>query len=147
MDRWKIRHSPNAEDPQRHLLLLRGGVADVAAVLKKFGALCGRPSSLDGGEFNLSFVLHNVTPPLREKLDEWLGKMSPKPAPEALPPMPSLAPPAPLIDSPQANQLGIPSAASLPPLPDFLPPNPLTMDINCINMKMKKTIDAYNINK
>ena len=68
MERWEIRPSPNADDPLRHLLLLRGGVADVAAVLKKFGALCGRPTPLDGEEFNLSFVLHKVTPEVSEKL-------------------------------------------------------------------------------
>ena len=27
------------------------------------------------------------------------------------------------------------------------PPSPLTMDIKCIKKEMKKTIDAYNINK
>lgn len=153
MDRWEIRPSPNTEDPQRHLLLLRGGVADVAAVLKKFGALCGRPTSLDGEEFNLSFVLHKVTPEVSERLNEWLGKMSPKPqavaappapapvpiptpapapAPAALPAMPVLTPPAPVNVSPPppANQpppqaLGIPSASTLPPPRDILPPIPI----------------------
>lgn len=131
MDRWEIRPSPNSEDPQRHLLLVRGGVADVAAVLKKFGALCGRPTPHDGEDFNLSFVLHKVTPEVSEKLNEWLGKISPKPlaaveppppptpapvaapVPAALPPMPEIPPmpalapaipPPPPIDSPKANQ-------------------------------------------
>ncbi|MDD5303957.1 MAG: DnaA/Hda family protein [Elusimicrobia bacterium] len=116
MDRWEIRPSPNADDPQRHLLLLRGGVADVAAVLKKFGALCGRPTPLDGEEFNLSFVLHKVTPEVSEKLNEWLGKMSPKPAPAPTPP-----PPAPM----NAPLSGIPSASTLPPPKDILPPIPM----------------------
>jgi chromosomal replication initiator protein len=130
MDRWEIRPSPNDEDPQRHLLLLRGGVADVAAVLKKFGALCGRPTPLDGDDYNLSFVLHKVTPEVSEKLNDWLGKMSPKPvpapeptpppapapAPAAVPPMPTLAP------SPMP---GVPSASTLPPPADILPPIPM----------------------
>lgn len=134
MERWEIRPSPNADDPQRHLLLLRGGVSDVAAVLKKFGALCGRPTPLDGEEFNLSFVLHNLTPEVRGKLDEWLSLMAPKPVappptpapasapppatapPSALPPMPSLAPaPTPALG-------GIPPAALSSGLPPPPPP-------------------------
>ena len=140
MDRWEIRAAPNAEDPQRHLLLLRGGVADVAAVLKKFGALCGRPTPLEGEDFNLSFVLHNVTPEIGGKLNEWLEKTSPKPvaappAPTPVPPpapVPITLPPAPVMPAlapmipppPPAPSLGIPSAASLPPPKDILPPIP-----------------------
>ncbi|MDP3542973.1 MAG: DnaA/Hda family protein [Elusimicrobiota bacterium] len=140
MDRWEIRPSPNEDDPQRHLLLLHGGVADVSAVLKKFGALCGRPTSLDGEEFNLSFVLHKVTPEMSEKLADWLGKMSPKPAPveppstpapatppPAVPPMPVLAPPAALEPPPPPTPpplSGIPSASELKPPSDILPPIP-----------------------
>lgn len=149
MDRWEIRAAPNEDDPQRHLLLLRGGVADVAAVLKKFGALCGRPTPLDGEDFNLSFVLHKVTPEVNEKLNDWLGKMSPKPqdvvdspkanqpAPAtpppmpAIPPMPSLAPaasavpPQPSLEPPPPPLSGIPSASELKPPTDILPPIPL----------------------
>ncbi len=142
MERWEIRPSPNADDPQRHLLLLRGGVADVSAVLKKFGALCGRPMPLDGEDFNLSFVLHKVTPEVREKLDDWLGKMAPKtpapaptpvpaaatpvpPPPATLPPMPSLTPAAAAPSIPPPPALGgIPSAAALKPPGDILPPIP-----------------------
>ena len=151
MDRWVIRAAPSMDDPKRHLLLLRGGVADVAAVLKKFGALCGRPTPLEGDEYNLSFVLHKVTPEIREKLDDWLGQISPKPAaapapdptpvpapampalaavPPPAPAIPSLAPaippPAPAIPPPAPALAGIPSAASLRPpsssLPEIPPP-------------------------
>jgi len=139
MERWEIRPSPHADDPQRHLLLLSGGVADVSAVLKKFGALCGRPTPLEGEDFNLSFVLHKVTPEVREKLNDWLGKMSPRaaapaaPAPvtpaaeplkaAALPPMSLPAmPPIPTMPT-----LGIPSAAELKPPTDFAPPMPASM--------------------
>jgi chromosomal replication initiator protein len=108
MERWEIRASPNSDDPQRHLLLVRGGPADVSAVLKKFGALCGRPTPLDGDDFNLSFVLHKATPEVRKKLKAWLGQISPKekageeetalppppPAPTPIPPPPR-APSAP----------------------------------------------------
>lgn len=135
MDRWDVRAAPTPDDPLRHLLLVRGGATDVAAVLKKFGALCGRPTSLDGEDFNLSFVLHKVTPEIREKLNLWLETIAPKPAatpppapiptpppasiPSALPPMPAIPPP------PPAPSLGIPSAATLKPPTDILPPIPL----------------------
>ncbi|MCM2304352.1 MAG: DnaA/Hda family protein [Elusimicrobia bacterium] len=147
MDRWEIRPSPNADDPDRHLLLMRGGVADVAAVLKKFGALCGRPTPLDGEEYNLSFVLHKVTPEVSEKLNDWLGKISPKapptpppapaptpaptPAPveppkSELPPMPAIPPMPAMPEIPPPPPLsGIPSAATLPPPRDILPPIPM----------------------
>jgi hypothetical protein len=145
MDRWEIRSSPNGDDPQRHLLLLRGGAVDVAMVLKKFGALCGRPMPIDGEEFNLSFVLHKVTPEVREKLDDWLGKISPKAAPvaaapptpapapvdplppmPAIPAMPALSPVVPSIPPPPAStSLGIPSASTLPPPSGILPPIPM----------------------
>jgi chromosomal replication initiator protein len=154
MDRWEVRPSPSSDDPLRHLLLVRGGASDVAAVLKKFGALCGRPTPLDGEEFNVSFVLHNATPEVREKLNEWLGQISPKAAPTpvpapapapiaapaaalppmpSIPPMPSLAPaippapampPPPSIPPPPALS-GIPSASALKPPADILPPIPM----------------------
>ncbi len=146
MERWEIRPSPSTDDPQRHLLLLRGGVADVSAVLKKFGALCGRPTPLDGDEFNLSFVLHNLTPEVRGKLDDWLGLMAPKPAPAptpvpapvaaltpapatpppaALPPMPSLA--APSTIPPAAATSGLPPPPPPPATPTFGIPSAATL--------------------
>ncbi|MBI4060828.1 MAG: AAA family ATPase [Elusimicrobia bacterium] len=127
MDRWEIRPAPSAEDPRRHLLLLRGGAADVAAVLKKFGALCGRPTPLDGEEFNLSFVLHRVSPEAREKLDAWLGRMSPKPAAPPPPPAPAIPPPPvlPPIPTPPAAKEPLisigPEAAPATPAPSAAP--------------------------
>ncbi len=123
MERWEIRASPNADDPQRHLLLLRGGVADVAAVLKKFGALCGRPTPLEGDDFNMSFVLHKLTPEARAKVDAWLEQVAPKPAaaaPAAPAPTPAPAPaptPAPAAPPPPAP------APALPPMPSFAAPS------------------------
>ncbi len=130
MERWEIRAAANADDPQRHLLLLRGGAADVAAILKKFGALCGRPTPLDGDEFNLSFVLHKVTPQVREKLNVWLGQRCPQSASTSIPPPPPpppakeplislgpeavMTPPAPIISPPAAAS---PAAASPAPTP------------------------------
>lgn len=138
MERWEIRPQPSSDDPERHLLLIRGGMPDVAALLKKFGALCGRPSPFEAEGFNLSVVLHRVTPESRAKLDAWLGAMAPAatstpaaapapaptpvPAPTpALPPMPSLAPP------PTVPPVVAPPSLEAPPLvpPPVLPPTPV----------------------
>ncbi len=116
MDHWEIRPAPNVDDPRRHLLLLHGGATDVAAVLKKFGALCGRPIPLDGEEFNLSFVLHNVTPEIGEKINAWLGAISPK---SAAPPMPPAPPP---LLPPAVRDLEI--AAATTPVPVVITPQP-----------------------
>ncbi|UPT74445.1 MAG: DnaA/Hda family protein [Elusimicrobiota bacterium] len=138
MERWEIRASPHADDPQRHLLLLRGGVADVAAVLKKFGALCGRPTPLEGEEFNMSFVLHKLTPETRAKMDAWLVQMappkpadaaaaSPAPAPAAAPPpapAPAALPPMPSFASPAAPPPPAPAPSIPPPAPSIPPPAP-----------------------
>ncbi|HXT01786.1 MAG TPA: hypothetical protein VN915_14015, partial [Elusimicrobiota bacterium] len=105
MEKWEIRPTPSADDPDRHVLLLQGGPSDVAALLKKFGALMGRPSPAQAEGFNLSLVLHRLKPAAREKLDAWLTRAAP-PAPVAETPAP-LAPlsPAPL-------------AAPSPPMPN-----------------------------
>ncbi len=129
MDRWEIRSSPNDDDPLRHLLLMRGSGADVAAVLKKFGALCGRPTPLDGEDFNLSFVLHKVTPAVSEKLNEWLEKVSPKPVvqPAAAPPktVPAALPPPPAASLPEMPPLAAPvTLEPLKALPVALVPPP-----------------------
>jgi len=129
MERWEIRPSPNAEDPQRHLLLVRGGTADVAAVLKKFGALCGRPTPLEGDDFNLSFVLHKVTPEVSEKLNTWLGKISPKPvaAPAPVTPPPAIPTPPPAlapVPTPAPVPEALPPMPVIPPMPVLAPPPP-----------------------
>ena len=107
MERWDIIAAPNDDDPLRHVLLISGGMSDVAAILKKFGALCGRPVTLDGDEFNMSFSLHRLTPSLRDKLEIWLTKMAPPPPPQVE------VGPTVAGDAPQFV-LGVPPALSLP---------------------------------
>lgn len=135
MERWDIRTYPNADDPQRHLLLIHGGMKDVAAILKKFGALCGRPTPIEGEGFNMSFVLHRVTPKVRAKLDAWLEKAAPraqtveaKPAEAAallptggLPVPPSFAPNP--VSRPPAAAPEMPPIPEMPPVPE-MPPTP-----------------------
>ncbi len=91
MEKWEIRPTPSADDPDRHVLLLQGGPSDVAALLKKFGALMGRPSPAKAEGFNLSLVLHRLKPAKRAKLDEWLTQAAPPP----VAPLVVSAPPAP----------------------------------------------------
>jgi hypothetical protein len=142
MEKWEIRPTPSADDPDRHVLLLQGGPSDVAALLKKFGALMGRPSPSKAEGFNLSLVLHRLKPAVRAKLDEWLTKaappppapvLAPPPAPVlTLPPVPVLTPPS--VPAPQPEQSAIPTLhppkqekpalVSLTPEPVPIPPLP-----------------------
>ena len=136
MDRWEIRSEPSADDPQRHVLLLKGGMTDIAQLVRKFGAMCGRPTPHSGGGYNLSLVLHKVTPAARASLDAWLEKAAPGaagagsgPAPGGpLPPMPVLnspqtAPPSPtppvLVPPPTMPSVPVPPPAAppMPPIP------------------------------
>jgi hypothetical protein len=116
MEKWEIRATPSADDPDRHVLLLQGGPADVAALLKKFGALMGRPAPAQAEGFNLSLVLHRLKPSAREKLDAWLTK--------AAPPVPALAPEA-ALPAASAPPTPAPLASPPPPMPELAPPPPM----------------------
>ena len=70
MEKWEIRATPSGDDPDRHVLLLKGGPSDVSALLKKFGALMGRPTPAHVDGFNLSLVLHKLKPAKIEGLSE-----------------------------------------------------------------------------
>jgi len=121
MDKWEIRPTQTSDDPDRHMLLLQGGPADVAALLKKFGALFGRPTPYQSADFNLSFVLHRLTPEIREKLETWLRRNG-APA-EAAAPAPALQPAAASVPQP-AVPLPVPAPAaspSPPPMPVLSP--------------------------
>lgn len=123
MKRWDIRPSPSAGDEKRHLLLLDGGPADVSALLKRFGALCGRPGPCEAEGFNLALALHGLTPEKRAKLESWLKERAPAPEPvPAAEAAPALAPapePAPL---PELAALAPPPLITPPPSPA---PSPL----------------------
>jgi chromosomal replication initiator protein len=115
MDRWEIRPNQTADDPDRHLLLMRGGPADVAALLKKFGGLLGRPAPYQGQDYNLSLVVHRLNSGARERLENWLRNASPA-VRAAASPAPSIAPePAP---APASFTLESPPAA-VPPVPEM----------------------------
>ena len=123
MEKWEIRPTPSADDPERHILLLQGGPADVAALLKKFGALMGRPTPSKAAGFNLSLVLHRLKPGARAKLDAWLTKAAPPPQP---PPTPAFEPPSiPALRPPpeKPDLISMMPEAPAPPVPVAPPPS------------------------
>jgi hypothetical protein len=137
MDRWEIRATPSAEDPDRHLLLLQGGPADVASLLKRFGAMMGRPSPAQADGFNLSLALHRLKPDARAKLETHLRQVAPAAAPVAVeapapaPPASAPAPATPIPSVPAPPTLTPPAPTPAPPAfePPVLapPPTPVPM--------------------
>lgn len=132
MEKWDIRPAPTAFDPQRHLLLVKGKMKDVTAIVKKFGALCGRPSPAQTPEgFNYKLYLHGLTAAGRERLCAALDEMLPaakaaavKPAaaePEPAKPPPEVIPPA---EPPELVSLApkAPEAPAAEPPPAETPP-------------------------
>lgn len=117
MERWEVRAEPGADDPDRHLLLLQGGPADVASLLKKFGAMMGRPGAASVEGFNLALTLHRLKPESRAKLEAYLQAVAPKAA---------VAAPAPAVTAPAAPPPPPPPAPTptLPPMPTLAPPPP-----------------------
>lgn len=74
MDRWEIRATPSPDDPARHLLLLHAAPADIASLLRRFGALLGRPRPHQAEGFNLGMTVHKLTDASRARLEAWLQK-------------------------------------------------------------------------
>ncbi len=129
MEKWTISPDPSAHDARRHLLLLKGDMKDVAAILKRFGAMCGRPShGAKPGGFNYSLYLHGLTDAGREKVAAFLTAAAPPApfsAPEPAPPPPepkpeivSLAPaPVPTLrlePAPAPASVPVPAPAPVP---------------------------------
>lgn len=146
MEKWAIKPSPTDYDPLRHLLLVKGSMADVSTVIKRFGALCGRPKKETTPEgFNFSLPLHGVNTQTMEKLSAALNEMAglspaglalrslPDPAPSGAPPPlemlpasedPFGPPPQPLVPlgaaAPPSSTQG-PDIPALPPAPVAAP--------------------------
>ena len=77
MEKWAIRPDPSPFDPRRHVLLVKGTMKDISAILLKFGAQCGRPSPVNSPEgFNYSLILHAITQVGIERLSGALNVMS-----------------------------------------------------------------------
>lgn len=125
MERWEIRATPTSGDPARHTLLLQGSPTDVAALLKKFGALCGRPTPSPHKGFNISLVLHKLKPAARKKLETWLTEAAPpapvvEPEPEPVPESKlEVTPPAPVVPEPVPTPPPATPPAPVPVMPDI----------------------------
>jgi hypothetical protein len=118
MERWEVRATPTSEDPDRHLLLLQGGPPDVAALLRKFGAMMGRPAPASEPGFNLSLALHRLKPASREKLEAWLSAAAPKSAEPEPAAAPVPAPPVPAVPVPPVPEAPPPPPPPPPPAPE-----------------------------
>ena len=115
MERWTLKPNPSPRDPARHVLCLRGDMKDVLTLVRRFGALCGRPSRFEGpGGFDYSLFLHAVSAEKLSEVESTLREMFPGASP--VPALPSAAPPPP-------PPTPAPVPASPPPTP--APPAPI----------------------
>ncbi|MFH1725501.1 MAG: DnaA/Hda family protein [Elusimicrobiota bacterium] len=61
LTRWRIEKSPTDKDPHRQILLLKGSLSDVRALIRRLGAMCGRPKKEKGDpDFNFRLYLHGL---------------------------------------------------------------------------------------
>jgi len=90
ISRWKIEESPAAKDPGRRVLWAKGTQADVQGLIRRFGAVCGRPKKEKGDpEYNFSLFLHHLTPDSLKAIEAELKGLAGEPAAAS-----SAAPPA-----------------------------------------------------
>ncbi|MDE2236341.1 MAG: ATP-binding protein, partial [Elusimicrobia bacterium] len=96
MEKWSIQPAPSQSDPLRFRLFIKGSMKDISTLLKRFGALCGRPAPENSPEgYNYSLPLHRVGKPAMQRLRAALEEMSAKSRPvAAAPSSPKVAPPA-----------------------------------------------------
>jgi chromosomal replication initiator protein len=78
MKNWSLRPDPSLHDPARHVLLISGEMKHVSQLVKKFGAMCGRPMRIEHPEgFNFSIYLHAITKTGVDKVSRYLGEIAP----------------------------------------------------------------------
>ena len=122
MKKWSLRPDPAAHDPARHVLLIKGEMKHVTQIIKKFGAMCGRPLKVDHAEgYNFLVHFHGITPLGLEKVTNFLKDIAPGAATDvaAAAPPPILEPEAvPLPASPPGME-----NASLPGTAGPCPPS------------------------
>ncbi|MBI4375706.1 MAG: ATP-binding protein [Elusimicrobia bacterium] len=117
MESWEIRPDPKSKNGARHLLLVKGSLEDVTAIIRQLGPLCGRPSSSNvPAGFNFSLPLHRLTSSQMEAVRVMMNRIAPpkekKRSQPAAKPVPAEAP-AP-VESPLE-----PVAAQAPQLPEL----------------------------
>jgi len=78
MKKWSLRPDPSAHDPHRYALLIKGEMKHVVRIVKKFGAMCGRPRKVEHAEgFDFLIHLHGLTQLGLEKVSKYLEQIAP----------------------------------------------------------------------
>jgi hypothetical protein len=116
LSRWAIEESPTKRDPQRRLLFVKGSLADVHGLIRKLGAVCGRPKKEKGGSgFNFSLALRKVSEEDLSEIEAELRAISPNggPAAEGAAPAAAASPQENAPDSAGANGDGLPIEIAL----------------------------------
>ncbi|HBL16962.1 MAG: hypothetical protein A2X36_08520 [Elusimicrobia bacterium GWA2_69_24] len=122
--RWQVQSAPTAEDPMRRLLLLKASAADVQVLIRKLGAVCGRPKKDAGGaEFNFRIYLHGITEDRLPAIEADLQAMTAPGAAADVPRSPTPLP-KPKEEAPPAKMPEIPRMATPPPRMATPPPAP-----------------------
>ncbi len=127
LEMWELIPSPTAAQPHRQTLWLKGQLADVNAVIRRLGSVCGRPRKGSRGKFNFSLYLHpdgpqaigNIQSALRDITSPGSTAATPpvKPAPAAPAEAPELPAPKPIV---QETPSATPAAAAPAPAPQPL---------------------------
>lgn len=135
MEKWSIIAAPSASDPERHLLLVKGDMTDVAKVIKKLGGLCGRPFPGAQG-YDFSLYLHGFSAAVRQRVSKAMAALgpgavvgveaeaAPAPVPTPTPPpiLPPVVAPAPVSLAPPPTPL--PEIVIPPAVISLAPPPP-----------------------
>jgi hypothetical protein len=126
MKKWSLLPEASEQDPARHVLLVQGDMKHLAALIRKFGSLCGRPLRIQHPDgYNYKIHLHGLTQAGLAKVSGFLEETWPDAgtrSPAAEPPAAALPeekapytepPPVAASLEPQMPQPA-PAAASIP---------------------------------
>ena len=78
LSRWSIEDSPTKRDPNRRLLFVKGSLSDVHGLIRKLGAVCGRPKKEKGNpEYNFTLTLRKLNDEDLSEIESELRSISP----------------------------------------------------------------------
>jgi len=123
LSRWSIEESPTKRDPNRRLLYVKGSLSDVHGLIRKLGAVCGRPKKEKGNdEFNYSLALRKISEEDLSEIESELRSISPNgavavetPEPVAKESIPEAAPASDAADG-MPIEIALASGQTLEPL-------------------------------
>ena len=133
MEKWSLKPAPTQTDERRHVLHFQGDTKDFVLILKRFGAICGRPNrtAVEPG-FNFKVYLNKPGPETLDDLSSFLTELSPPPsepaAVEAQSPAAEGQPPAPEPALPEIQIRSEPPAPPPPPPIEQAPPAETTSE-------------------